>query len=109
MALYLVTSGAGFIGSHIVEALVERGQKVRVLDNFSTGRHDNLQDAAPNSVEIIEGDVLDVETVRRAMEGVSYVLHQAALVSVQPWPTRWGPTPERDGFAQLMIWGGKLT
>jgi UDP-glucose 4-epimerase len=82
MTLYLVTGGAGFIGSHIVEALVERGQKVRVLDNFSTGSHDNLQNVAPNSVEIIEGDILDLDKVRRAMDGVSYVLHEAAVVSV---------------------------
>jgi UDP-glucose 4-epimerase len=81
--VYLVTGGAGFIGSHIVEALVERGQRVRVLDNFSTGRRDNLWNMARNSVEIIEGDILNPDTVRQAMDGVSYVLHQAALVSVQ--------------------------
>jgi UDP-glucose 4-epimerase len=82
MTLYLVTGGAGFIGSHIVEALVERGERVRVLDNFSTGKLDNLRNAARNSVEIIEGDVLDLDTVRQAMDGVSYVLHQAAIVGV---------------------------
>jgi UDP-glucose 4-epimerase len=83
MALYLVTGGAGFIGSHIVDALVERGQRVRVLDNFSTGRRDNLQNADPSSVEIVEGDVRHPATVRQAIEGVSYVLHHAAVVSVQ--------------------------
>jgi nucleoside-diphosphate-sugar epimerase len=79
--LYLVTGGAGFIGSNIVERLVHQRQQVRVLDNFSTGKRENL---APwlDHVELIEGDVRDLETVRRAMDGVKYVLHQAALPSV---------------------------
>jgi UDP-glucose 4-epimerase len=82
MSLYLVTGGAGFIGSNIVEELVRSGERVRVLDNFSTGRRDNL---APfiDHIELVEGDLLDLATVRRAMEGVDYVLHQAALPSVQ--------------------------
>lgn len=80
MSLYLVTGGAGFIGSHIVERLHQRGEQVRVLDNFSTGRREHL--LAARSIEIVEGDVRDTESVRRAMEGVEYVLHQAALVSV---------------------------
>jgi nucleoside-diphosphate-sugar epimerase len=82
LAFYLVTGGAGFIGSHIVEELVQRGEQVRVLDNFSTGRRDNL---APllECIELIGGDLRDLPTVRRAMEGIDYVLHQAALPSVQ--------------------------
>lgn len=82
MALYLVTGGAGFIGSNIVEELVARGERVRVLDNFSTGRRDNL---APflDRIELVVGDLSDLATARRAMEGVEYVLHQAALPSVQ--------------------------
>ncbi|MBN1976914.1 MAG: SDR family oxidoreductase [Anaerolineae bacterium] len=87
MVLYLVTGGAGFIGSHIVQALVERGECVRVLDNFSTGRRENLATAVSTSssglLEVIEGDIRDLDTVRRAMDGVKYVLHQAAIVSVQ--------------------------
>ena len=79
MALYLVTGGAGFIGSHIVEELARRGERVRVLDNFSTGRRANLQ----SEIEVIEGDIRDRETARRAMAGVDYVLHQAAVASVQ--------------------------
>jgi len=81
VTLYLVTGGAGFIGSHIVEELVRRGEQVRVLDNFSTGRRENI---APflERIELIEGDLRDLPTVRRAVEGVDYVLHQGALPSV---------------------------
>jgi len=79
--MYLVTGGAGFIGSHLVHELVKRNQRVRVLDNFSTGRRANLT-ALPNHVEIIEGDIRDQAVVASAMRGVEYVLHQAALASV---------------------------
>ncbi len=78
---YLVTGGAGFIGSHLVEALVHFGQHVRVLDNFSSGRRENLAHLA-GSLEVIEGDIREMTTVQRAMEGVDYVLHQAAVASV---------------------------
>jgi UDP-N-acetylglucosamine/UDP-N-acetyl-alpha-D-glucosaminouronate 4-epimerase len=80
MATYLVTGGAGFIGSHLVRALHTRGDKVRVLDNFSTGFRRNLADLP--DVEVIEGDVRSYHTVREAVEGVHFVLHQAALPSV---------------------------
>ncbi len=81
MKTYLVTGGAGFIGSHIAEELVRRGEKVRVLDNFITGKRENL---APfqNFIDLIEGDIRDLETCRRAVREVDYVLHQAALPSV---------------------------
>jgi len=81
LAFYLVTGGAGFIGSNIVEKLIHQGEQVRVLDNFSTGKRDNL---APwlDRIELIEGDIRDRETVQRAAEGIDYVLHQAALPSV---------------------------
>jgi nucleoside-diphosphate-sugar epimerase len=82
----LVTGGAGFIGSHIVEELVRRGAQVRVLDNWSTGKRENLEISNAKSqfstVEVIEGDVRDLDTVRRAVGGVDFVLHQAALPSV---------------------------
>src|SRR5262245_42309150 len=81
MATYLVTGGAGFIGSHLVEALVGRGELVRVLDNFSTGDRRNL-DAVLDEIELVEGDVTDPETVRRATRGAELVFHQAALASV---------------------------
>jgi nucleoside-diphosphate-sugar epimerase len=81
MKTYLVTGGAGFIGSHIAEELVRRGEKVRVLDSFITGKQENL---APfrNFIELIEGDIRDLETCRRALRGVDFVLHQAAQTSV---------------------------
>ena len=81
MAVCLVTGGAGFIGSHLVEALAARGDAVRVLDNFSTGSHDNL-DAVRGRVEVVEGDVTDPAAVRAAARGVDLVFHQAALASV---------------------------
>ncbi|MFZ1597563.1 MAG: NAD-dependent epimerase/dehydratase family protein, partial [Anaerolineae bacterium] len=77
MATYLVTGGAGFIGSHIVDELVRRGERVRVLDNFSTGKRENLA-AAIERIELVEGDIRNLETVRGVAQGVDYVLHQAA-------------------------------
>ncbi len=88
MSKYLVTGGAGFIGSHIVEELLKRGARVRVLDNFSTGKRENIKfpdlpnDIVDRSLELIEGDIRDLEVCRRACDGVDYVLHQAALRSV---------------------------
>jgi nucleoside-diphosphate-sugar epimerase len=79
---FLVTGGAGFIGSNIVDALVRRGDSVVVLDNFSTGKRENLA-AIRDRVEVIEGSITDLPTVRRAAEGVGFVFHEAALASVQ--------------------------
>jgi nucleoside-diphosphate-sugar epimerase len=79
--LYLVTGGAGFIGSHITEALVKRGDRVRVLDNLMTGRRENLAHLA-NRIEFIEADIRDAAATRRAMDGVHVVFHQAAIPSV---------------------------
>lgn len=76
----LVTGGAGFIGSHIVDRLLAEGQQVRILDNFSTGKRENLP--ADSNAEIIEGDISDFETVQKAMQGVTTVFHQAAIASV---------------------------
>jgi UDP-glucose 4-epimerase len=81
MPTYLVTGGAGFIGSHLVEALLARGDKVRVLDNFATGKLDNLV-AVADEVELISGDVRDEAAVARAVAGCEVVFHQAALASV---------------------------
>lgn len=81
MATYLVTGGAGFIGSHISEALVKRGDSVRVLDNLLTGKKENLAPILPQ-IEFIEADIRDFETCRRAVDGMDHVLHQAALPSV---------------------------
>ena len=81
MRTFLVTGGAGFIGSHIATALVERGDQVRVLDNLSTGHLDNLAHLA-DRVEFIEGDLVDGDKISQAVQGVDCIFHQAALASV---------------------------
>jgi UDP-glucose 4-epimerase len=78
----LITGGAGFIGSHLVDALLAQGQRVRVLDNFSTGKRDNLRTCA-DRIEILEGTITDAAVVQAAMDGVDWVAHLAALPSVQ--------------------------
>lgn len=80
-AVYLVTGGAGFIGSNIVEALVQSGADVRVLDNLANGKRENLA-AFGGRVELVEGDIRDLEVCKRAVAGASVVLHLAALGSV---------------------------
>ena len=79
--LYLVTGGAGFIGSHIVGELVTGGEGVRVIDNLSTGTRENLL-SVMDKIEFIEGDLRDPEVTARVVEGVDFVLHQAAIPSV---------------------------
>ncbi len=81
MTAVLVTGGAGFIGSHIVEELLRRGDNVRVLDNFSSGRRENLQ-GLKGSLEILEGDLCDREKIAQAVQGIEWIFHQAAMVSV---------------------------
>ncbi len=85
MSTYLVTGGAGFIGSHLCDALVRRGDTVRVLDDLSTGSRDNL----PPGVELIEADVADPDAVRAAIEGVDGAFHLAAIASVARGVTDW--------------------
>ena len=79
--MYLVTGGAGFIGSHLVARLVERGDAVRVLDDFSSGKRANLEPVR-HRLELIEGDLRDGATVRRAVAGIEVVFHQGAVPSV---------------------------
>ncbi len=81
MATVLVTGGAGFIGSHIADELAARGDRVRVLDNLSTGRRENLSQSA-SGIDFIQGDLTDAAVVARAVAGVDCVFHQAALASV---------------------------
>jgi len=100
---YLVTGGAGFIGSHLVEHLVRRGAAVRVVDNFVTGSRENLQGLS--DVELLEGDLADPEVARRAVAGVDYVLHQAAIPSVprsveDPWASHRANV---DATLQLLL------
>jgi UDP-glucose 4-epimerase len=78
---YLVTGGAGFIGSNLVRALVERGHKVRVLDDFSSGREQNLA-GVEQKITLVRGDVCDAATVETVIAGCDFVLHQAAIPSV---------------------------
>jgi nucleoside-diphosphate-sugar epimerase len=78
MSHYLVTGGAGFIGSHLCEELLRRGHRVRVADDLSTGKRSNLA----KGVEFVEGDLADLEAARRVVDGCEYVLHQAAIPSV---------------------------
>lgn len=77
----VITGGAGFIGSNLARALLHRGYKVRIVDNLSTGRLENIQDIK-NKVEFIHGDILNMSHLKRAFKGADYVLHQAALPSV---------------------------
>ena len=83
---YLVTGGAGFIGSHIVHTLLEQGASVRVLDNFSTGKRENLEELRQrfdqNRFEVLEGDIRDASIVEEAVRGVQVIFHEAAFVSV---------------------------
>lgn len=79
MNKYLVTGGAGFIGSHLARSLLEQGATVRVLDNFSTGKRENLSGLA---VEVIEGDLRDAEIVAKAVRDIDVIFHEAAFVSV---------------------------
>jgi len=80
---FLVTGGAGFIGSNLVEKILNLGYKARVLDNFSTGKKRNIKEFLDNSnFELIEGDIRELVTCQQACDGIDYVLHQAALGSV---------------------------
>jgi nucleoside-diphosphate-sugar epimerase len=101
LSTYLVTGGAGFIGSHMVDELLRRGERVRVLDNLSTGRRENV----PAAAELIVGDIAEPETAARAVAGCDYVLHQAAIPSVprsvaEPYATN---RTNVDGTLALLI------
>ncbi|HWA99534.1 MAG TPA: SDR family NAD(P)-dependent oxidoreductase, partial [Pirellulales bacterium] len=81
MRTFLVTGGAGFIGSHITEALVRRGDRVRVFDNLRTGKLENLQEFA-DKIEFVQGDLTDAAAVASVVRGVDCIFHEAALASV---------------------------
>jgi UDP-glucose 4-epimerase len=85
MALYLITGGAGFIGSHLADALLADGHRVRVLDDLSSGRRENL----PPQAELIVGSVLDRDLLARAMEGIDGCFHLAAVASVEQCTRNW--------------------
>jgi len=99
--LYVVTGGAGFIGSHIVQRLLARGDQVRIADDFSSGRRENV----PPGVEVVEGDVADPAVAARAAAGGTYVIHQAAIPSV-PRSVKDPVTSHRanvDGTLNMLI------
>ncbi len=105
---WLVTGGAGFIGSHVVEGLVELGQEVAVLDNFTTGTPQNLAHLAADdrgSLEMIGGDIRDPADCLRASRGIDFVLHHAALVSVPGSIADPATTyaVNVEGFANMMV------
>jgi len=81
VSLCLVTGGAGFIGSSLARALLARGDKVRIIDNFSSGKRENLADFA-DKIDLIEGDILDDKALARAVEGTELIFHEAAIPSV---------------------------
>src|SRR5204862_748913 len=81
MAVYVVTGGGGFIGSHIVEELLRRRETVKIIDNFSTGKRANVEPFKKHA-EVIEADLAEARDLRDHLTGVDYVLHQAAIPSV---------------------------
>ncbi len=107
MALYLVTGGAGFIGSNLARTLLARGERVRVLDNFATGKRTNLAEIE-NHIETMAGDIRDRALVAQAMAGVDYVLHQAALGSVPRSVVDPHTTHEVNATGTLnLLWAAK--
>jgi len=81
LSLYLVTGGAGFVGSYLVRFLLGKGESVRVVDNFSTGKRENLEEVT-SKIELVEGDLNDRQVVAAAVDGVDFVFHEAAIPSV---------------------------
>ncbi len=102
MATFLVTGGAGFIGSNLARALVARGDKVRVLDNFSSGRKENLV-GLEDKIDLHTGDITDGFTVEQAMAGCDYVLHQAAIPSVPRSVDKPVETDRANIFGTLQV------
>lgn len=102
MSKCLVTGGAGFIGSHVTEALLARGHTVRVLDDFSTARDDNLR-AVQDRIELIEGSITDPDAVWVAMKDIDWVFHLAALPSVQRSVEEPEPTHEVCATGTLRV------
>jgi len=82
MAFYLITGGAGFIGSNLCKRLVEKGNRVRIIDNFSSGRLENIRPII-NDIEVFKEDIRNLDALRVAVKGVDFILHHAAIASVQ--------------------------
>jgi UDP-glucose 4-epimerase len=105
MPRFLITGGAGFIGSNLAHALVARGESVRILDDFSAGRTQNLS-GIEDRIEILRGDIRDPATVARAVEGIEFILHQAALNSNPRSIKEPGPTNAVNVAGTLMLLEG---
>jgi len=104
MALYLVTSGCGFIGSHLVDALLARGHRVRIVDNLSTGKMDNLPfDRTAESCEVVIGDVTREDVVEQCFHDVDFCFHLAAIASVQQSNEDWAGTHRANLTASINI------
>jgi UDP-glucose 4-epimerase len=102
MSRYLITGGAGFIGANLAHALVGRGESVRILDDFSTGRAENLR-GVEDRIEILRGDIRDPAVVARAVQGIEVVLHQAALNSNPRSIKEPGPTNAVNVAGTLLL------
>src|SRR5262245_45716460 len=103
MAQYLITGAAGFIGSNLARELLRRGEKVRGIDDLSTGKRENLHDL--KAMDFREGSILDDKVVARACEGVDYLFHQAAIPSVPKSVAQPIPSHEAnvDGTFKLLL------
>ena len=101
----LVTGGAGFIGSHLCEGLLREGYEVRVIDDLSVGKRENV----PAQCEFIQGNVLDINAVEKAMDGVTHVLHDAARVTIRGSVDQFYEDAETNlmGTLQLLKAAGK--
>src|SRR5438045_338609 len=99
MAIYLVTGGAGFIGSHLSRALIEQGHQVRILDDLSTGSFENI----PAGAEILRGNVADPERVYVAMKGVAGCFHLAAVASVERSTKDWLATHRTNMSGTIVV------
>jgi len=102
VACYLITGGAGFIGSHLAEHLVKKGEKVRVIDDFSTGKKENIA-SIMDSIEFIEGSILDRDVIQSSCDGADFVLHQAAIPSVPKSLENPVATHEAAATGTLMV------
>ncbi len=102
MSLYLVTGGAGFVGSYLVRFLLDKGESVRVLDNFSTGKRENLEEVTSH-IELVEGDLNDRQAVSAAVGGVDFVFHEAAIPSVPRSVEKPMESHEANASATLVL------
>jgi len=110
MALYLITGGCGFIGSHLAENLLAQGHRVRIIDNLSTGKISNLPASkSPSDCELVVGDVTDKTTLQQCFEGVDYCFHLAAIASVQLSNEDWAGTHQVNLTGSINVFDAART